>query len=91
MSSTSSCPYTRFSKPFTLFGRNGSSYIGTQGGRWNNSITNTKIYITRRVKGEDGLDIITLRTPRLFQNTYNNMSKREIYAYLVNNSNPTNR
>lgn len=94
MSSTTTtlpCTSTRFNTQFTLIGRNGSLYKGTQGGRWNHSISNTKIYRTRSVKGEYGSNIITARSFRLYQNTYHNMSKKEIYAYLVRNSNPTNR
>jgi hypothetical protein len=88
VTNTIPCLSTRFNRDFTLYGRNGSSYTGTQAGRWNNSLTNTKIYRERRV---GATDIVTSRSFRLFNNTYHNMSKKEIFSYLVRNSNPTNR
>ena len=76
---------------FTSGNRGGSlgdiSYPRTQGGRWNTTITNTKLFpvISKEVTKDSPIPIIKKQSGDIFKSTTHNMSKKELISYLSRN------
>ena len=91
---------TKFNTPFelTTYKTTGSrgilgdiSYPRNQNGRWNTSITNTKLYPVISMYKDAGASPpdttlkVAKQSGNIFKSTTNNMSKKQLYSYLSKN------
>ena len=76
------CNYNIFTKPYYVNG-----VQRTQGGRWNTSSTNTKLFpvISKEITKESPTPIIKKQSGNIFKSTTHHMSKRELHSYLTRN------
>lgn len=86
------CKYSIFTKPYYVNG-----VQRTQGGRWNTSSTNTKLFPiisyeipvklcnSSTTQTTSSIPIIKKQSGNIFKSTTHHMSKRELHSYLTRN------